>query len=254
MTTSGRAVASRACRRRRWKNCAGRRAVHDADVVLRGELEKALETGARVLGAVALVAVREQQHEPGRLPPLRATGDDELVDDDLRAVHEVAELRLPEDERVGSGDRVAVLERERGILGERRVVDLEGRGRRGKVLERRERLSRPRVVEHRMTMREGAPLGVLPREADRDAFLEERAEGERLGVAPVDAALGERSPDGVRADGRAWDSPRSLPEHAGAARRARRGARRRRAVTTAAPVSVFVLGSERRRRLRRSSS
>ena len=35
------------------------------------------------------------------------------------AVHEVAELRLPEDERIGRGDRVAVLEAESGVLGER---------------------------------------------------------------------------------------------------------------------------------------
>ena len=39
-------------------------AVRDADVLLRGELEEALEPRARVLGAVALVAVREQQRQP----------------------------------------------------------------------------------------------------------------------------------------------------------------------------------------------
>ena len=78
-------------------------------------------------GPVALVAVREQQRQPRRLPPLREAGDDELVDDDLRAVDEVAELRLPEHERLGRRDRVAVLEPERGVLRERRVVDLERR-------------------------------------------------------------------------------------------------------------------------------
>ena len=54
----------------------------------------------RVLGALALVAVGQQQDEPGGLVPLVLGGDDELVDDDLGAVHEVAELRLPHDERV----------------------------------------------------------------------------------------------------------------------------------------------------------
>ena len=48
---------------------------------------------------------------------------------DLRAVREVAELRLPEHERLGRGGRVAVLEADAGVLGERRVVDLEGRRR-----------------------------------------------------------------------------------------------------------------------------
>ena len=102
----------------------GCRAVDDADVVLRRKLQEPLETRARVLRAVAFVAVREQQRESGRLPPLRATRDDELVDHDLGAVDEVAELGLPEDERVRGRDRVTVLEGESRILGERRVVDL----------------------------------------------------------------------------------------------------------------------------------
>jgi hypothetical protein len=76
----------------------------------RRELEEALEPRARVLGALALVAVRQQQRQPRGLPPLRQAGDDELVDDHLRAVDEVAELRLPEHERLGRRDGVAVLE------------------------------------------------------------------------------------------------------------------------------------------------
>ena len=96
-----------------------RGAVRNPDVVLRAELEEALEPGAGVLRAVALVAVRQEQRQPRGLPPLRPACDEELVDDDLRTVREVAELRLPQDERVGSGDRVAVLEPDRRVLGER---------------------------------------------------------------------------------------------------------------------------------------
>ena len=127
MTTSGRAFGSSACRRRRWKYCADVLGVDDADVLLRGQLQEALEPGARMLGPVALVAVRQQQRQPRRLAPLREARDEELVDDDLRAVHEVAELRLPEHERLRRADRVAVLEAERRVLGQRRVVDLERR-------------------------------------------------------------------------------------------------------------------------------
>ena len=43
----------------------------------------------------------------------------------LRAVGEVAELRLPEHQRLGRVDAVAVLEAERRVLGERAVVDRE---------------------------------------------------------------------------------------------------------------------------------
>ena len=97
----------------------GGRAVGDPDVVLRTLLQEALEPRARVLGAVALVAVRQEERQARGLPPLRAPRDEELVDHDLSAVDEVAELRLPEDERVGRRDRVAVLEPERGVLRER---------------------------------------------------------------------------------------------------------------------------------------
>ena len=47
-----------------------RGAVGHPDVALGGELEEPLEPGARVLRALALVAVGQQQGEPGREPPL----------------------------------------------------------------------------------------------------------------------------------------------------------------------------------------
>jgi hypothetical protein len=78
-----------------------------------------------VLGALALVAVRQEQGEAAGALPLRLTGGDELVDDDLGAVGEVAELRLPDAEHVGVVERVAVVEAEHGGLGEQRVVDAE---------------------------------------------------------------------------------------------------------------------------------
>ena len=48
---------------------------------------------------LAFVAVRQEQHEPARPLPLRFGADEELVDDDLGAVGEVAELGLPKHER-----------------------------------------------------------------------------------------------------------------------------------------------------------
>ena len=167
-------------------------AVRDPDVVLGSLLQEPLEPGARVLGPVALVAVRQQKRQSRGLAPLRATGDEELVDHDLSAVDEIAELRLPENERVGCGHRVAVLEARARVFRERRVVDLERRIGTGKVLDRRVRLAGVRVVEHEMAMGEGATLGVLPREADGNAVLEQRGVGERLALAPVDAALDDR--------------------------------------------------------------
>ncbi len=46
---------------------------------------------------------------------------------DLRAVGEIAELRLPQHERVRLGEAVAIFEAEHGLLGKHRVDDLEAR-------------------------------------------------------------------------------------------------------------------------------
>ena len=78
-----------------------------------------------MIRTLALVAVRQQQHDVGELAPLRFTGGDELVDDGLRAVDEVAELSFPEHERIGVAHGVAVLEADGRELAERGVVDHE---------------------------------------------------------------------------------------------------------------------------------
>ena len=83
-----------------------------------------------MLRPLAFVAVRQEQHEAAVLAPLLLGRGDELIDDDLRAVHEVAELRFPQHERAGIGDGVAVLESEDAVFAE--------------AASRRRRSSRPR--------------------------------------------------------------------------------------------------------------
>src|SRR5919201_2113194 len=151
----------------------GGRAIGDADVLLGGELQEALQPRARMLGAVSLVAVWQEQREPRRLAPLGEARDDELIDHDLRAVDEVAELGLPEYERLRRSDGIAVLEADAGVLGKRRVVDLEGGARVVQVLERRERLAGVDVVEDGVAMRERPALRVLTSQPDRNPLDEE---------------------------------------------------------------------------------
>ncbi len=62
------------------------------------------------------------------LAPLVLGRHQEVVDDDLAAVPEVAELRLPGDQVARGLDRVAVLEAEARVLREERVADGEGAG------------------------------------------------------------------------------------------------------------------------------
>ena len=74
----------------------GGRAVGDAQIDVGGRLEEPLDARARVIRPLALVAVRQQQHERRRQSPLGAARRDELVDDHLRAVDEIAVLRFPD--------------------------------------------------------------------------------------------------------------------------------------------------------------
>ena len=84
-----------------------------------------------MLGALSLVAVRQEQDEAVRLAPLLLRAGQELVDDDLRAVQEVAELRLPHHERAMLGHRVAELEAHHRRFREQAVVHLEAHARGG---------------------------------------------------------------------------------------------------------------------------
>ena len=166
-----------------------RRRIGDAHVALGAESQEALDARARVLRALALVAVRQQEREAARLAPLRLGAGEELVDDDLRPVDEVAELRLPHHECPVVGHRVAVLEAEDGLLREERVVHLEVRAGRRDRVQRHVLPGVLHVVQHRVALRERAAAGVLARQAHGDALEEERPPRERLGRRPVGLAL-----------------------------------------------------------------
>ena len=112
---------------------------------------------------------------------------------DLRAVREVAELRLPEHERLGRRGRVAVLEADAARTPRAASCRPRTTPRRSSSCCIGISISPvTRVVEDEMPVREGAALGVLAGEPDRDPLAQQRGERERLGVPPVDAALLER--------------------------------------------------------------
>ena len=56
----------------------------------------------------ALVAMRQQHDEGGRLVPFDFGGHDELVNDDLRHVDKIAVLRFPQHQCIGGLHVVAV--------------------------------------------------------------------------------------------------------------------------------------------------
>ena len=103
--------------RRRWRD--------DLEIVFGGEEQESFEAGARMLGAFAFEGVRQEQHDAAEAAPLVFGTGDELVDDHLGRVDEVAELGFPEDEAFGVVERVAVLETQRAGFAERAVDDID---------------------------------------------------------------------------------------------------------------------------------
>ena len=162
------------CRRSRWKYCAGSRGLHDLHVVLGAQRQEPLDVGVGVLGALAFVAVRQEHHQAAELLPLAFGGGDELVDDRLRAVHEVAELRFPDHQVARVGGAEAVLEPEHRQLRKHRVDDDEVGGLQavvlGEVGQRVILVAVVVIVQAGVAMAEGAALRILADEADRRAL------------------------------------------------------------------------------------
>ena len=156
-------------------------AVAHLHVVFGAERQEALDAGAGMLGALAFKAVRQQHHQAARLAPLGFGAGNELVDHDLRAVGEVAELRFPDDQRQRVGHAVAEFEAQHGVFAQRAVEDIETRLVRRNVLHGNVALAGFVIVERQMALAEGAAAGILAAEPDGRAFERQRAEGQRFG-------------------------------------------------------------------------
>src|SRR5205823_12446406 len=80
-----------------------------------------------MLGPLAFIAVRQQQDEPAHAQPFRLARTQKLVDDNLGAIGEIAELRLPQHQSGGIGEAVAIFEADHPSFGEWAVDNLERR-------------------------------------------------------------------------------------------------------------------------------
>ena len=167
-----------------------RREVADLDIVLGAQLQIAFDAGRGVLRPLPFVAVREEHHQAAAAVPLRFAGRDELIDDDLGAVGEVAELGLPEHEGLWVVEGVTVLEPEHRRFAEEAVEDVERGGREGEVGQRAEGLAVVGIVVVGVAVAERRPPAVLPAQANGMIFEHERTERQRLGGAPIDLAAG----------------------------------------------------------------
>ena len=155
-----------------------------------------------MLGALPVVAVGQQHDQAALSEPLVLASDDELVDHDLRPIHEIPELGLPDDEAVGVLEAVPVLETQQGELREDGVAADESglrvgggqlllRGRHvevlGQKIEGSVLLLGHLILHHRVAVAEGAALHVLSRDADVVALEKEGTDCHGLGRTPVDS-------------------------------------------------------------------
>ena len=94
-----------------------RSGLNDLDIVLGGEPEKAFQAGAGMFRPSPFETMREKEHDTTQPPPLVFGSGDELIHDHLAGVPEIAVLRLPCNETVGTIQAVAVFETENAGLG-----------------------------------------------------------------------------------------------------------------------------------------
>ena len=139
---------------------------------------------------LAFIAMRQQADEAGHAQPLAFARRDELVEQNLRAIGEIAELAFPERQRVGLRERIAVFEAEHGLFREHRIDDLVMALALADMVQRHVARFVFLVDQHRMALREGAALAVLAGQADAIAVVDQRGEGQSLGGRPVDALAG----------------------------------------------------------------
>ena len=139
-----------------------------------------------MLGAFAFEGMRQKQHDAAQAAPFVFGTADELIDDHLGGVDEVAVLGFPEDEAFGVVERIAVLETHRAGFAEGAVDDVDAGLGVAEVVEDAVFVVVDDVVQHGMALAERAAFGVLAGEAHRMAFDGERGERECFGGGPIE--------------------------------------------------------------------
>ena len=174
----------------------------DLDIFFAGELQEAFDARAGVFRTLAFIAMGQQQDQAGGEIPFVFGSADKLIDDDLRAVDEVAELSFPEDQSFGVVAAETIFKTDAGGFGERRIVNFAKRAVIGadvrKMRERHVFRFVLGVDQRSVTLIEGAALGVLSGEADRSAIPQQGTKGEG-DVRRTDARKRRHRDSGARA-------------------------------------------------------
>ena len=103
------------------------RRIDHLEIVLRPQQQKPSAARRRMLRPRAFVAVRQQHRQTRQMIPFVFRRGDELIDDDLCRVPEIAELRFPDHQSAQSIERVAVFKAQHADFRERRIVNSQAR-------------------------------------------------------------------------------------------------------------------------------
>src|ERR1700733_7091226 len=116
---------------------------------------------------LTLVAMRQEQGDAGHAAPLRFPRTDELIDDDLRTVAEVAELAFPYGQATRLGGGESVLESHHGQFGQHRIGYREFWLIRSDVLQGHVRAPGGLVMQHGVAVKKRTAAAVLSGETNR---------------------------------------------------------------------------------------
>ena len=138
-----------------------RRRLAHLNIFFRGKLQIALEPRTRMLWPLSFISVRQQHHDAGRQIPLVLTRANKLIDDHLRAVRKIPELRFPQNQRFRKIAAEPVFEAQAPRLGKRGIVNLAERRARRRLRNRGEGYMLPLIHcidQHRMPLIERSAL------------------------------------------------------------------------------------------------
>ena len=165
--------------------CRSRR-IDNLNVVFGRQLQKTFEPRARMLGACTFESVRQQHHQAAQPVPFVFGTDNELVDDHLSDIGEIAELSFPTDQSVGGIQTVSVFVTEHSRFAQTTVVDFDRSLIRGEMSERHVRSIIFDIVKNGVTMTESSTFRVLTVHSNAMSFETQRCKGQRFASRPIE--------------------------------------------------------------------
>ena len=171
------------------KILGSRSRIGDAHVDLSRHLQKAFETTGRVIRALSLIAVGQEQHQRWRLIPLGKAGEDKLIDDRLGDVDKIAILGLPEYQPFRALNVIAIFKADSGGFAQGAVVNFKGGFGLGQVVQGCIGRAAFGIRENGMAMTKGATLDIFAGDTNGCALRQDGSKGQLLGNRPVNGGF-----------------------------------------------------------------